>query len=109
MWNAAGVDIEQHPFGRVIVYTPLKEDGLNRYSLRSNPKADIPGYSETREFALGIQDIWPYLSMFFDKSSTGASMLIAEVEQHLNKKSKDGFTLSDVLKLFEDEINKPKK
>src|SRR5260370_10856868 len=34
MWNAAGVNIKQRPFGRVIVYTPLKEDGLNRYSLR---------------------------------------------------------------------------
>ncbi len=108
MWLAAGVNIEKRPFGRVIVYTPLKEDGFNRYSLRSNPEADIPGYSETREFALGIQDIWPYLGMFFDKTSTGASALIAEVELQLKETHKDGFALVDVLNLFEREINKPK-
>src|SRR6266516_2662715 len=108
MWLAAGVNIEKRPFGRVIVYTPLKEDGFNRYSLRSNPEADIPGYSETREFALGIQDIWPYLGMFFDKTSTGASALIAEVELQLKETHKDGFALVDVFNLFEREINKPK-
>src|SRR6266496_5923776 len=108
MWLAAGVNIEKRPFGRVIVYTPLKEDGFNRYSLRSNPEADIPGYSETREFALGIQDIWPYLGMFFDKTSTGASALIAEVDLQLKETHKDGFALVDVLNLFEREINKPK-
>ncbi len=108
MWQAAGVNIEKRPFGRVIVYTPLKEDGFNRHSLRSNPKADIPGYSETREFALGIQDLWPYLGMFFDKSSTGATALIAEVELQLKETHKDGFTLADVLNLFEKDINKPK-
>jgi hypothetical protein len=108
MWNAAGVDIEKRPFGRVIVYTPLKEDGFNRYSLRSNPNADIPGYSETREFVLGIQDIWPYMGMFFDKTSTGATALIAEVELRLKETHKDGFALVDVLNLFEKEINKPK-
>lgn len=108
MWHAAGVDIEKRPFGRVIVYTPLKEDGFNRYSLRSNPEADIPGYSETREFVLGIQDVWPYLGMFFDKTSTGAAALIAEVELQLKETHKDGFALVDVLNLFEREINKPK-
>src|SRR5438034_7142734 len=108
MWLAAVVNIEKRPFGRVIVYTPLKEDGFNRYSLRSNPEADIPGYSETREFALGIQDIWPYLGMFFDKNSTRASALIAEVELQLKETHKDGFALVDVLNLFEREINKPK-
>ena len=108
MWNAAGVDIEKRSFGRVIVYTPLKEDGFNRYSLRSNPEADIPGYSETREFVLGIQDIWPYLGMFFDKTSTGATALIAEVELQLKETHKDGFALVDVLNLFDREINKPK-
>src|SRR5438034_1396621 len=108
MWLAAVVNIEKRPFGRVIVYTPLKEDGFNRYSLRSNPEADIPGYSETREFALGIQDIWPYLGMFFDKTSTGASALIAEVDLQLKETHKDGFALVDVLNLFEREINKPK-
>lgn len=108
MWDVAGVDTKKFPFGRVIVYTPLKEDGFNRYSLRSNPAADVAGYSETREFALGIQDIWPYLGMFFDRTSTGASALIAEVAQYLEKKYKDGFTLSDVRALFDDEINKPK-
>lgn len=108
MWNAAGVDIEKRPFGRVIVYTPLKEDGFNRYSLRSNPDADIPGYSETREFVLGIQDVWPYLGMFFDKTSSGAIALIAEVELRLKETHKDGFALVDVLNLFDREINKPK-
>ncbi len=108
MWHAAGVDIEKRPFGHVIVYTPLKEDGFNRYSLRSNPEADIPGYSETREFVLGIQDVWPYLGMFFDKTSTGAAALIAEVELQLKETHKDGFTLVDVLNLFESDINKPK-
>ena len=108
MWHAAGVDIEKLPFGRVIVYTPLKEDGFNRYSLRSNPEADIPDYSETREFVLGIQDIWPYMGMFFDKTSTGATALIAEVELQLKETHKDGFALVDVLNLFEREINKPK-
>jgi len=108
MWGAAGVDIEKYPFGRVIVYTPLKEDGFNRNSLRSNPKSDIPGYSETREFALGIQDVWPYLGMFFDNTSTGAIALIAEVGLQLKETHRDGFTLADVLNLFESEINKPK-
>ena len=108
MWQAAGVDIEKHPFGSVVVYTPLKEDGFNRYSLRSNPGADIANYSETREFVLGIQDIWPYLGMFFDKTSTGATALIAEVELQLKETHKDGFTLVDVLNLFERDINKPK-
>jgi uncharacterized protein len=108
MWSAAGVDIKKRPFGRVIVYTPLKDDGFNRNSLRSNPKANTPEYSETREFALGIQDIWPYLGMFFDKTSTGAIALIAEVEMQLKEVHKDGFTLADVLHLFEKDINKPK-
>lgn len=108
MWQAAGVDIKKRPLGRVIIYTPLKEDGFNRYSLRSNPAADIEGYSETRDFALGIQDIWPYLGMFFDQISTGASALIAEVAQYLEKEHPDGFTLADVRNLFDTQINKPK-
>ena len=108
MWHASGVDIEKRPLGRVIVYTPLKEDGFNRNSLRSNPSADVDGYSETRDFALGIQDIWPYLGMFFDHISTGASALIAEVAQCLEREHPTGFTLVDVLNLFEQQINKPK-
>ncbi len=108
MWRAAEVNTQEPPFGRVIVYTPLKEDGFNRSSLRSHPGADIPGQSETREFALGIQEIWPYLGLFFDKTSTGATALIAEVELHLKETYKDGFTLADVLNLFNKEINKPK-
>jgi hypothetical protein len=108
MWEAAGVDIKHRPFHRVIYYVPLKEDGLNRNSLRSNPAADILGYSETREFALGIQDLWPYLDLFFDKSSTGISALIAEIAEHFNKISPEGFTLADVHHLFETAIHKPK-
>ncbi len=46
--------------------------------------------------------------MFFDKTSTGATALIAEVELHLKETYKDGFTLADVLNLFNKEINKPK-
>ncbi|GLV54331.1 hypothetical protein KDH_11790 [Dictyobacter sp. S3.2.2.5] len=107
MWRAAGVDVDKKPFRRVIVYTPLKEDGINRYSLRSNPAADIPGYSETRDFALGIQDIWSYLSLFFDKASTTVSALIAEIEQYLDETHPYGFTLADILALFEQEIRKP--
>jgi hypothetical protein len=108
MWRAAEVNIQERPFGRVIVYTPLKEDGFNRSSLRSNPGADIPGYSETREFALGIQEIWPYLGLFFEKTSTGATALIAEAELYLKETQKEGFTLADVLNLFNKAINKPK-
>lgn len=108
MWQAAGVNIEHNPFRRVIVYTPLKEDGINRYSLRSNPEADIPNYSETRDFALGIQDIWSYLHLFFDKTSTTASALIAEIEAYFQKSALDGFTLADILTLFEQEIDRPK-
>ena len=103
MWQAARVDVSQQPFGRVIVYVPLLDDGVNRNSLRSNPRADIPGYSETREFALGIRDLWPYIGLFFDKLSSPASNLLAEVHEHfLDQDDERGFTYAHVMRLFED-------
>src|SRR5687767_8948142 len=78
MWRTAGVDIAQRPFGRVRYFVPLAEDGLNRHSLRANPSADIPGYSSTHPFALGIRDLWPHLGLFFDDRSNPAASLLAE-------------------------------
>lgn len=108
MWEGAGVDVTKRPFGRVKVYVPLREDGLNRNSLRTNPAADIDGYSETCEFMLGIQDIWPYLDLFFDKRTTGIANLLAEIWEYFREEQRDHFTLSDVLKLFKEKINLPK-
>jgi DNA helicase HerA-like ATPase len=105
MWKAAGVSVDKPPFGRVLVYVPLQEDGFNRNSLRANPAADIPGYSETREFTLGIQDLWPYLDLFFDKRSTGMMSLLAEIAEYFREtQDEDGFTLADVLHLFKTKI-----
>ncbi len=110
MWKAAGVDINERPFGRCIFYVPLADDGLNRNTLRVNSEADIPGYSETREFSLGIQALWPYLGFFFDKQSSAASNLLAEVEQFFEDEHGDeGFTLGDVLRLFREKIKRPQK
>src|SRR5262245_59253580 len=95
MWKETGVHIEKNPFGQVIIYTPLANDGLNRNSLRTNKKADQPGYSKTREFALGIKSLWPYLHLFFDNHSTPVSNLLAEVEQYFEDSSNDQeFTLA---------------
>lgn len=106
MWGKSGVDVQKPPFGRVIVYVPLQEDGLNRNSLRTNPAADMPGYSETREFTLGIQDLWPYLDLFFDDRSTGMTLLLAEIAEYFREtKGSRGFTLADVLNLFKTKIN----
>lgn len=108
MWEAAGVNVEKNPFGRVIIYVPLANDGLNRNSLRTNKKADQSGYSETREFALGIKSLWPYLHLFFDNHSTPGSNLLAEVEQYFEDTSSDqDFTLAQVLNLFNEQINQP--
>lgn len=108
MWKAADVDVKKQPFGRVIVYVPLANDGLNRNTLRTNQGADQAGYSETREFALGIQALWPYLYLFFDNRSTAASNLLAEVEKYFEETNRDqSFTLAEVLHLFGEEINKP--
>jgi hypothetical protein len=108
MWQAAGVDISKKPFKHVIVYVPLSDDGFNRNSLRSNSAADIAGYSETREFTLGIQDLWPYLDLFFDNRTTNMSILLAEIADHFAEEQPEGFTLADVLKLFKEQINLPK-
>ncbi len=109
MWKAASVDVGKRPFGRVLVYVPLQEDGFNRNSLRTNPAADIPGYSETREFTLGIQDLWPYLDLFFDKRSTGMISLLAEIDEYFRETcDQEGFTLVDVLHLFKTQIKLPK-
>lgn len=109
MWKAADVDVGKRPFGRVLVYVPLQEDGFNRNSLRTNLAADIPGYSETREFTLGIQDLWPYLDLFFDKRSTGMISLLAEIDEYFREtRDQDGFTLTDVLYLFKTQIKLPK-
>jgi hypothetical protein len=106
MWEAAKVNIKTYPFKRVIVYTPLAEDGVNRNSLRNNPKADIPEYSETREFALGMQDIWPYLDFFFDKRSDTMTNLLAEIAEHFRENNNEtGFSFAQVVDLFEREIN----
>lgn len=109
MWRAAQVDTSQRPFGRVIVYVPMAEDGLNLNTLRSNRAADQAGYSVTRPFALGIQDLWPYLHLFFDNRSTAAGNLLAEVERYFEETSSEGFSLAQVLNLFETEINRPQK
>jgi len=109
MWKAAGVNVQRRPFGRVLVYVPLQEDGFNRNSLRNNPAADLPGYSETREFTLGIQDLWPYLDLFFDKRSTGMTSLLAEIAEYFREtQDQGGFTLADVLHLFKTQIKLPK-
>lgn len=108
MWTAAGVDINRRQFGRVIVYVPLADDGVNRNTLRTNASADQPGYSDTREFALGIQDLWPYLDYLFDKRSTNEVNLLAVVAQYFeNTNGERGFTLADVLNLFQQQINQP--
>jgi hypothetical protein len=106
MWAAAGVDVNARPFNRVIVYVPLADDGLNRNSLRTNPKADQPGYSETREFALGIADLWPFLGLFFDDRSVPASNLLAEVYEHFVD-SGTKFTYAEVLRFFKGTLLKP--
>lgn len=108
MWRAAGVDINCRPFRRVVVYVPLADDGVNRNTLRTNANADRTEYSYTREFALGIQDLWPYLDYFFDKRSTNEVNLLAAVAQHFEgTNSERGFTLADVLNLFQQHINLP--
>lgn len=108
MWETAQVNIEAPPFKRVIVYTPLAEDGVNRHSLRNNPQADVPGYSETREFALGMQDISPYLDFFFDKRSDTMTNLLAEIAEHFRRTNGEtGFSFAQVVDLFESEINQP--
>jgi len=110
MWAAAGADIAQDPFRRVIVYVPLADDGLNRHTLRSNPAADREGYSETREFALGISDLWPYLGLFFDNRSGPARDLLAEIEEYFEEINRgQGFTFSEVEALFKSQISKSKK
>lgn len=110
MWATAKVDIERPPFKRVIVYTPLAEDGVNRNSLRSNSRADIPGYSETREFALGMHDIWPYLDFFFEKRSDTMTNLLAEIAEHFRQNNEEtGFSFAQVLDLFEQEINQAQR
>jgi hypothetical protein len=110
MWKAAGVDVACPPFGRVIVYVPLQEDGFNRHSLRSNPAADIPGYSETREFTLGIQALWQYLDLFFDKKTTGMTNLLAEIAEYFREtQDQEGFTLADVLHLFKEQMSPAKQ
>ena len=108
MWQAIGVDTAQWPFGRVLVYVPLAEDGLNRHTLRTNPGADVPGYSETREFALGIADLWPYLGLFFDNRSTAAATLLAEIREYFRGTQAQPFTLSNVVHLFQTELLRPK-
>jgi hypothetical protein len=109
MWAAAGVDdVTRDPFRRVIVYVPLAEDGLNRHTLRNNPAADRDRYSETREFALGISDLWPYLGLFFDNRSGPARDLLAEIEEYFEEVNQgQGFTFVEVMELFNNKINKP--
>lgn len=108
MWKTAHVNIDARPFKRVIVYTPLAEDGVNRHSLRNNPQADIPGYSETREFALGMHDIWPYLDLFFDKRSDTMINLLAEIAEHFRRMNGEtGFSFAQVMELFETQLNQP--
>src|SRR5258708_12398235 len=102
MWETAQVNIGAPPFKRVIVYTPLAEDGVNRHSLRNNPHADVPCYRETREFALGMQDIWPYLDFFFDKRSDTMTNLLAEIAEHFRRTNGEtGFSFAQVVDLFE--------
>ncbi len=108
MWKMASVDIQKRPFRHVTVYVPMADDGLNRNTLRTNPEADQPGYSETREFALGIRDLWPYLDMFFDEHRMTVSSLLAEVEKYFEETDGEReFTLAQVLNLFETQINLP--
>jgi uncharacterized protein len=109
MWGAAHVDITQRPFGQVIVYVPMADDGLNLNTLRTNRATDRDGYSYTRPFALGIQDLWPYLHLFFDNRSTAAGNLLAEIERYFEETSGEHFTLATVLNLFETQINLPQK
>lgn len=108
MWKSAHVDIHRQPFRRVHVYVPLADDGLNLNTLRSNPAADQLGYSETRPFALGIRDLWPYLPLFFDNRSTSAGNLLAEVERYFEETQGKRFTLAEVLNLFDTQISLPK-
>lgn len=108
MWEAVGVNMKERPFGRVIYYVPLADDGINRNTLRTNRKADQHDYSETQEFALGIQNIWPYLDLFFDSRSTAAGALLAEMYKYFEETNGDqGFTLAEVLNLFATQINLP--
>jgi hypothetical protein len=110
MWAQAGVDFHQRPFGRVLVYVPLQEDGFTRHSLRSNPAADIDGYSETREFTLGIQDIWPYLDLFFETRTSSIANLLAEIADYFCEQlGQETFTLANVLHLFKAEIRLTKQ
>ena len=108
MWDIAGVDPRTQPFGRVLVYVPLAEDGLNRHTLRTNPGADVPGYSETLEFALGIADLWPYLRLFFADRSMPAANLLAEVRSYFERTQSKSFTLAEVLRFFERTLLLPK-
>jgi uncharacterized protein len=107
MWQTAEVDVHAPPFGRVIIYTPLRDDCLNRNSLRTNPAADVPGYSETREFSLGIQDLWPYLDLFFDKRTTNSANLLAEIASYFEEEAEERFTLANVLTLLKTQVNLP--
>lgn len=109
MWDAAHVDISKRPFKRVLVYVPLADDGLNLNTLRTNPKADVQHYSQTRPFALGIKDLWPYLHLFFDNRSTAAANLLAEIEAFFEERGHGQFTLANVLSLFKTEISLPQK
>ena len=105
MWHSAHVDVSKRPFKRVLVYVPLADDGLNRNTLRTHPQADTQGYSETRPFALGIKQLWPYLHLFFDNRSTAAGNLLAEIEAYFEETGQERFTLANVLHLFNTEIS----
>lgn len=112
MWKAAGVDPTVRPFGRVRIYVPLADDGVNRHSLRTNSAADVPHYSETRHFALGVSDLWPHLDLLFDNRSTAAANLLAEVRHYFERsgqRERSQFTLAEVLRFFESDLRKPRK
>ena len=110
MWNAVRVPRGSNPFGRVIVLVPLADDGFSLNTLRTNPAADVAGYSETRPFALGIEELWPYLDLLFDDRSTNAVNLLAEIRVYFEQTSANAgltFTLANVLNLFTTDLLKP--
>lgn len=113
MWASAGVDVTRQAFARVTYLVPIAPDGVNLLTLR-DPAADQPGYSRTVPFALGLEQLWPALSLLFDDRSSAAANLMAEVREYFERQrnagqgnSGQGFTLAAVLAFFDTVLRQP--
>ncbi len=115
MWEAANVDVTRRPFARVSYLVPVAPDGGNLLTLR-DPAADQPGYSRTVPFALGLEQLWPALSLLFDDRSSAAANLMAEIRDYFERQRNagpgiggpgPGFTLAAVLNFFDTVLRLP--